>query len=131
MAANGGNCVARGSDRASSHCVSPPGEAGIDVYGRVTGFFGSLYREHSVPKTDNVLIISHGLTMRLFLMRWYRWTVEMFENTQNPPNCGLVIMERDANAKLRLVDDAGILGDQMDAHDDFVVESHGHKSPGF
>jgi hypothetical protein len=42
---------------------------------RVTGFLGTLYREHSVPKTDNVLIVSHGLTMRLFLMRW--WVAQM------------------------------------------------------
>jgi hypothetical protein len=33
-----------------------------------------------------------------------------FERTENPPNCGLVIMERDASLKLRLIEDAGILG---------------------
>ncbi len=53
--------------------------------GRVTGFLGTLYREHSVPKTDNVLIVSHGLTMRLFLMRWFRWTVEMCVPLPRPP----------------------------------------------
>ena len=33
-------------------------------------------------KTDfpqNVLIVTHGLTMRLFLMRWFHWTVSEFE----------------------------------------------------
>ncbi len=88
----------------------PNGEAGIDVYGRVTGFLGSMYREHARPRADNLLIVTHGLTMRLFLMRWYRWPVDMFEKTDNPPNCGMVVMERDGANKFRLVQDAGIVG---------------------
>ena len=88
------------------------GEAGIDVYGRVTGFLGSVYREHDRfdPPVSNILIVTHGLTMRLFLMRWYRWTVEMFEKTDNPPNCGLVVMNRDRYGRFHLTEDAGIVG---------------------
>jgi broad specificity phosphatase PhoE len=101
----------------------PSGEAGIDVYGRVTGFFGSLYREHARPKADNVLIITHGLTMRLFLMRWYRWTVEKFENTGNPMNCGLVVMEKDVSGRLQLVHDAGIVDGGVESPDTGVEQS--------
>ncbi|RZC56584.1 hypothetical protein C5167_015449 [Papaver somniferum] len=37
----------------------PNGESAADVYDRIT--------------------VSHGLTLRVFLMRWYKWTVEQFE----------------------------------------------------
>lgn len=41
-----------------------------------------------------VIIVTHGLTLRLFLMRWMHWTVEEFEESQNPRNGEVVIMER-------------------------------------
>jgi broad specificity phosphatase PhoE len=56
----------------------------------------SLYREMdncSVP-VNNVLIISHGLFMRLFLMRFYRWSVEKFHSLENFDNCGYCILEK-------------------------------------
>lgn len=80
------------------------------MYGRVTGFLGSMYREHDRPRANTIIIVTHGLTMRLFLMRWYRWTVDMFEQTHNPANCGVVVMEKDqATDKFKLVQDAGIV----------------------
>eukprot|EP00293_Proteomonas_sulcata_P007857 CAMPEP_0184298654 /NCGR_PEP_ID=MMETSP1049-20130417/9422_1 /TAXON_ID=77928 /ORGANISM="Proteomonas sulcata, Strain CCMP704" /LENGTH=74 /DNA_ID=CAMNT_0026608847 /DNA_START=126 /DNA_END=350 /DNA_ORIENTATION=- len=27
-------------------------------------------------------------------MAWFQWTVEEFEETQNPTNCGMAVMER-------------------------------------
>ena len=41
-----------------------------------------------------LLVVTHGLTGRLFLMRWFHWTVEKFEETYNPPNGALMVMER-------------------------------------
>ena len=61
------------------------GEAGIDVYGRVTGFLGTLYREHTRKRAQNLLIVTHGLCLRLFLMRWFRWSVSTFEFTHVRP----------------------------------------------
>ena len=34
----------------------------------------------------NVIVVTHGITLRLFLMRWYQYTVDEFELTKNPPN---------------------------------------------
>jgi len=31
----------------------------------------------------NVVLVSHGLTLRVFLMRWYKWTVRQFEGLHN------------------------------------------------
>jgi len=71
----------------------PNGEAGLDVYIRVSGFIGTLRRDH-LQEDSNVIIITHGLALRLFLMRWFQWSVEQFEATHNPPNCGIAVMER-------------------------------------
>ena len=42
----------------------------------------------------NVVIVTHGLALRLFLMRWFQWSVECFEESQNPGNCQLVTMNK-------------------------------------
>lgn len=42
----------------------------------------------------NLVIVSHGLTLRVFLMRWYKWTVEQFEGLYNMPNGSMLVMER-------------------------------------
>ena len=66
----------------------PNGECGADVYDRVSTFFYTLHRDFlKAEYPENVVIITHGMLMRLFLMRWYHWTVEEFENLANPPNC--------------------------------------------
>jgi len=49
-----------------------------------------------------VIIITHGLALRLFLMRFFQWTVEQFESTHNPHNFGLAIMERLSDGRYRL-----------------------------
>ena len=57
----------------------PNGEAGLDVYNRVSSFLATLARDlqglsdHQVPMDDlNVLIVTHGLTLRLLLMRYFQ-----------------------------------------------------------
>lgn len=37
--------------------------------------------------TDTSLVLlTHGLSLRVFLMRWFHWTVDEFLNVYNPPN---------------------------------------------
>ncbi|MCK8675884.1 MULTISPECIES: histidine phosphatase family protein [Streptomyces] len=63
------------------------GESGADVYDRVGAFLESLYRSFAEPDhPPNVLLVTHGLTMRLFCMRWFHWTVDEFECLRNPSN---------------------------------------------
>lgn len=73
------------------------GESGADVYDRVSSFMDSLFREMSncLMPNNNICIVSHGLFMRLFLMRFYRWSVEKFHTLENFDNCGCCILERD------------------------------------
>lgn len=42
----------------------------------------------------NLVIVSHGLTLRVFLMRWYKWTVEQFEQLNNLGNGKIIVMEQ-------------------------------------
>lgn len=39
-----------------------------------------------------VVIFAHGLTNRLFCMRWLHWSQRVFDMTWNPPNCGMLIL---------------------------------------
>ncbi|MER6333989.1 histidine phosphatase family protein [Streptomyces sp. NPDC001034] len=65
----------------------PQGESGADVYDRVGGFLESLFRSFEAPDhPPNVLLVTHGLAMRLFCMRWFHWTVAEFESLSNPGN---------------------------------------------
>lgn len=63
------------------------GESGADVYDRVGAFLETLHRAFDKPDfPPNVLMVTHGLTMRLFCMRWFHWTVDEFECLSNPGN---------------------------------------------
>lgn len=85
----------------------PSGESGADVYDRDTTFLDTMHRDfEKYTYPDNVLIVSHGLTIRLFLMRWFHWSVEEFESLQYPKNCQIMIMEKQ-------IDDHYILSSEL------------------
>ncbi|XVE89729.1 hypothetical protein DITRI_Ditri20bG0019200 [Diplodiscus trichospermus] len=78
----------------------PEGESAADVFDRVSSFLESLWRDidlnrfHNNPSQDlNLIIISHGLASRVFLMKWFKWTVEQFERLNNLGNCEIRVME--------------------------------------
>lgn len=63
------------------------GESGSDVYDRISAFLETLHRHWARPDyPPNTLLVTHGLTMRLFCMRWFHWSVEYFESLNNPDN---------------------------------------------
>jgi broad specificity phosphatase PhoE len=75
----------------------PSGESGLDVYNRVSSFIAQCFRDWAKwPNIEdaNVVMVTHGLTLRLFLMRWFHYTVEDFERTRNPPNGAVVVLSR-------------------------------------
>jgi len=82
----------------------PDGESGADVYDRVSTFLETLHRDFNKKEyPQNTLIVTHGLTLRLFLMRWFHWTVEEFENLRNPRNCQVVVMQKNAHDRYELL----------------------------
>ncbi|MEF2526381.1 MULTISPECIES: histidine phosphatase family protein [Streptomyces] len=79
------------------------GESGADVYDRVGSFLESLYRSFEAPDhPPNVLLVTHGLTMRLFCMRWFHWSVAEFECLSNPGNGDYRILGLGADGRYRL-----------------------------
>jgi broad specificity phosphatase PhoE len=79
------------------------GESGSDVYDRVSTFLESMHRTFTSPAAPrNVVIVTHGLTMRLFCMRWFHWSVEYFESLDNPANGQPVVLLRQEDLRYRL-----------------------------
>lgn len=59
----------------------PDGESGSDVYNRVSIFEDHLIRDMKASRfsaATSLCLVTHGLTMRVFMMRWFNWTVESF-----------------------------------------------------
>lgn len=78
----------------------PEGESAADVFDRVSSFLESLWRDidmsrlqHDPSNTLNLIIVSHGLAIRVFLMKWFKWTVEQFERLNNIRNCEFQVMQ--------------------------------------
>jgi broad specificity phosphatase PhoE len=74
----------------------PQGESGGDVYDRASLVLESLYRRWSRERdADALVIVSHGRFCRLFLMRYFRWSVAEFHGLWNLENCGTAVLEKD------------------------------------
>ncbi|XP_031501184.1 phosphoglycerate mutase-like protein AT74 [Nymphaea colorata] len=87
----------------------PEGESAADVYDRVTSFLESLWRDIDMNRINrcgisnfNIVIVSHGVTSRVFLMKWFRWTVEQFERLHNLTNCQVRVMQLGAGGEYSL-----------------------------
>jgi broad specificity phosphatase PhoE len=66
------------------------GESPADCYDRTSSFLESMMRQVERKKTDRVLIVTHGLTIRCFVMRFLHLTVEDFDQLANPANCAVI-----------------------------------------
>lgn len=73
----------------------PHGESAADVYDRIASFNETLFRQFLNPDFPNVLVlVTHGIWARVFLMKWFRWTYEEFESLRNIPHCQYLIMKQ-------------------------------------
>lgn len=80
------------------------GESCADVFDRISTFFETMFRDFERPDyANNTLIVTHGMTLRVILMRWFHWTYEEFEDVRNPKNCQIVIMEQNQQGKYALI----------------------------
>lgn len=104
----------------------PHGESAADVFDRCAGFNETLFRQFTSEKFPPVLVlVSHGIWARVFLMKWFRWSYEKFESLRNLRHCQFVVMEckddneekRKYNLKTRL-----LTWDDHDPSDDSDIE---------
>ncbi len=63
----------------------PDGKSGAEVCDRVSDFVGSMFRDFEKNDfAENIIIVTHGMTLRIFLMKWFHLTVEEFEQLKIP-----------------------------------------------
>ncbi|KAJ9141952.1 Phosphoglycerate mutase family domain-containing protein [Pleurostoma richardsiae] len=73
----------------------PNGESAADAYDRVSGFNESLWRQFGEDDFASVcVLVTHGLMSRVFLMKWYHFSVEYFEDLRNINHCEFLIMRK-------------------------------------
>lgn len=73
----------------------PNGESAADAYDRVSGFNETLWRLFGEDDFASVcILVTHGLMTRVFLMKWYHFSVEYFEDLRNVNHCEFVIMKQ-------------------------------------
>lgn len=66
------------------------GESPADGYDRVSHFLETMFRQIRRKQNSNVLIVTHGLIIRCFAMRFMHLSVEAFDMLANPQNCDLI-----------------------------------------
>lgn len=84
----------------------PNAESSADVLDRVSQFWDKLLSDgndalllgRSVDY-GTCLVVTHGLTIRLLLMRILNWSVETFETVWNVGNCNHFTLRKDINAR--------------------------------
>ena len=116
----------------------PTGESGADVYDRAASFWDSLlggsfnmqdlFRRRRAGPDDALLVVTHGLTMRLLMMRYCNWSPQTFDAVYNPGNCDFWVLVKDearrayrlepATARRRLGDAAGARGERAPSNVD-------------
>ncbi|PNW85350.1 hypothetical protein CHLRE_03g182300v5 [Chlamydomonas reinhardtii] len=75
----------------------PNGESGADVYDRITIFEDHMIRDINAGRfadKTSLVLVTHGLALRVFLMRWFHWTVDEFLSVYNPGNAEPLVLER-------------------------------------
>ena len=68
------------------------GESPADCYDRTSSFLESMMRQIERKQASRVLIVTHGLTIRCFVMRFLHLSVEEFDALANPANCDVVTL---------------------------------------
>jgi len=66
------------------------GESPADCFDRTSTFLESMMRQVERKSAGRVLIVTHGLTVRCFVMRFMHLSVEQFETLVNPNNCDVI-----------------------------------------
>lgn len=79
----------------------PSGESCADALDRAYGFWERFRRDIEqadrrdgwIDMPTDVLIIGHGIQLRLLLIAQLGWTVDQFYAVGSPPNCGRYVLE--------------------------------------
>lgn len=68
------------------------GESPADCFDRTSNFLESMMRQAERRRADRIVIVTHGLLIRCFVMRFLHLTVEEFDRLANPCNGAVVTL---------------------------------------
>ncbi len=71
----------------------PLGESRFDVALRVHQAFGTFIRDRDQNDIDTIVVVTHGVVIRAFVMMWLHLPFEWFERESNPPNASVRLIE--------------------------------------
>ncbi|KNC85335.1 hypothetical protein SARC_02482 [Sphaeroforma arctica JP610] len=102
----------------------PLGESPFDVCQRVAMFNGTIVRDrdnraNNKPPIDTIIVVSHGITLRVFMKMWCHRSLDWYENEWNGNNCSVRLVTSSG--------DNGYMFNGFDAHD-CTVEAPGPSS---
>ena len=66
------------------------GESPADCYDRTSAFLESMMRQVERKSSTRILLVTHGLTIRCFVMRFLHLSIEEFDVLANPYNCDVI-----------------------------------------
>jgi broad specificity phosphatase PhoE len=66
------------------------GESPADCYDRTSAFLESLMRQAARKQAERAIVVTHGLTIRCFVMRFMHLKVEEFDRLDSIENCGII-----------------------------------------
>jgi Histidine phosphatase superfamily (branch 1) len=73
-----------------------------DVFDRMSTFLDSLWRSFDMNQSQYFVLVTHGISIRVLLSRYFRYTVDQFHLLSNPRNCEMVELEHDGRGRLRM-----------------------------
>uniref|UniRef100_A0A7S2UN69 Uncharacterized protein n=1 Tax=Attheya septentrionalis TaxID=420275 RepID=A0A7S2UN69_9STRA len=80
----------------------PHGESASDVFDRVSTFLDSLWRSFDSQRSKNYVLVTHGISIRVLLARYFRYSIDQFNMLANPKNGEMVFLGHDGAGKLKL-----------------------------
>ncbi len=73
------------------YAVLPQGEAPYDVALRTKQFIDTIFRDDNDP----LFVVSHGTTIRTFIMNWMHYSPEWYANEPTMSNCAIRLINRE------------------------------------
>lgn len=67
----------------------PMGESRFDVAMRIRSTFATFRENAETENVKNLIVVTHGVAMRAFVMGWRNKPYEWFESEKNPGNCDI------------------------------------------
>lgn len=72
----------------------PNGESVADVYNRASLFLASLYHRWEHSREENLVVVSHGVFLLVFLMRLFRYSIDEYYMLDRLQTTEIICMER-------------------------------------